>query len=185
MVPLPFAASAFCFGSVPKAGRSGYLIYKVSTLRNVRSALAVRFATAVPWSLFRPLLPVRNSKSLLLLRNSRDLLFIYHRPVSVRLCHMLALPAKLREVDTNDANTVKRLLAILIPDLLEVGRQLVHQQMQCTHHLFGREMDMRLTPQDDALILCGEVAWQQMHASNDAERHSKACNLCPSGAQWM
>lgn len=51
MAPLPFAASAFCFGSVPKAGRSGYLIYKVSTLRNVRSALAVRFATTVPWSL--------------------------------------------------------------------------------------------------------------------------------------
>ena len=107
MVPLPFAASAFCFGSVPKAGRSGYLIYKVSTLRNVRSALAVRFATAVPWSLFRPLLPVRNSKSLLLLRNSRDLLFIYHRPVSVRLCHMLALPAKLREIYTDDVHTVE------------------------------------------------------------------------------
>ena len=48
MVPLPFAASAFCFGSVPKAGRSGYLIYKVSALRNVRSALPVRLATAVP-----------------------------------------------------------------------------------------------------------------------------------------
>ena len=136
MVPLPFAASAFCFGSVPKAGRSGYLIYKVSTLRNVRSALAVRFATAVPWSLFRPLLPVRNSKSLLLLRNSRDLLLSITCG-SVCLCHMLALPAKLREVDTNDANTVKRLLAILIPDLLEVGRQLIHQHVQSPHHLFG------------------------------------------------
>lgn len=48
MVPLPFAASAFCFGSVPKAGRSGYLIYKVSTLRNVRYASAVLFTTAEP-----------------------------------------------------------------------------------------------------------------------------------------
>lgn len=45
---IALCASAFCFGSVPKAGRSGYLIYKVSTLRNVRSALPVRFATAVP-----------------------------------------------------------------------------------------------------------------------------------------
>ncbi len=106
MVPLPFAASAFCFGSVPKAGRSGYLIYKVSALRNVRSALPVRFATTVPWSLFRPLLPVRNSKSLPLLRNSRDLLLSITCG-SVRLCHILALPAKLREIYTDDVHTVE------------------------------------------------------------------------------
>ena len=146
MVPLPFAASAFCFGSVPKAGRSGYLIYKVSTLRNVRSAAPKEqqgFATTIT-----------------------------HRCASVRLRHMLALPAKLREIDTDDVYAVKRLLAVFIPDLLEVGRELIHQQMQRTHHLFFGEMDMRLTPQDDALILCGEVAWQQMHASNDAERHN-------------
>lgn len=90
MVPLPFAASAFCFGSVPKAGRSGYLIYKVSTLRNVRSALAVRFATAVPWSLFRPLLPVRNSKSLLLLRKQQGFAIIYHLRLSLPLPHACA-----------------------------------------------------------------------------------------------
>ncbi len=32
---------------------------------------------------------------------------IYHRRSSVCLCHMLALPAKLREIDTDDIHTVK------------------------------------------------------------------------------
>ena len=172
MVPLPFAASAFCFGSVPKAGRSGYLIYKVSTLRNVRYASAVLFTTAEPYSFFRP--PFACQKPQIPAAPKEQQGFattITHRCASVRLRHMLALPAKLREIDTDDVYAVKRLLAVFIPDLLEVGRELIHQQMQCTHHLFGREMDMRLTPQNDALILCGEVARQQMHTSNDAERH--------------
>jgi hypothetical protein len=70
--------------------------------------------------MYRPLLPARNGKSQLLLMSNRDLLLSYHWCGSVSLRHVLALPAKLREIDTDDVHTVKRLLAVFIPDRLQI-----------------------------------------------------------------
>ena len=62
-------------------------------------------------------------------------------------------------------------MCIFVADFLEVGRQLVDQQVQGSHLLFVAEVDVRLAEENRALVLRREISGQQMHVADDAERH--------------
>lgn len=97
---------------------------------------------------------------------------ILQRPKNELFKHLLLLAAEGAYVYADNLHTMETLVGILVAYLTEVGREVVDEQMEGAHLLFVGEMDMCLTKEDGALILCGEIAGKEMGMAHHTQRYA-------------
>ena len=90
---------------------------------------------------------------------------------ALSLGDVLAFTTKLREVDTNNLRSAKGLIYVHSSHLHIVRRELLQKEFQRISSFLLGEVNVSLSLQYHALVLCRKLTRQKVYAPHDTERH--------------